>query len=278
VSGKKGDEPDRPPWHAPGVTGVEPPGRRLAKPTETKGQPWNASGVRGVTPPGKLKPGEGPAVEWLARKEKKTAPAGGGGKKTPGEAPPAGRPTAGFVPDVFSDQGDPKTLRDFLDEIAKYFREHAPDESATVHLAELIGQSHAPYELVVAFTLLSALVGTDTEQRNRYAWALERGAKAFYNLAMRLDKKVKPPRGLAPQRLDPLFYDLPASAYQIPYAYATDAFLRMLELVRGDIAHDRAMITFARGMHQRFVASRSFGDKALSHMFPWEDPIWAPED
>ena len=125
---------------------------------------------------------------------------------------------------------------------------------------------------------LSALIAGDTEQRNRYARPLERGARAFFNLAMRLDSSVKPPRGLAPQRLDPIFYDVPKTAYQVPYAFATDAFVRILELLRGDLRHDRLLVGLARDLYQRFIASRSYGDRALSAMFPWQEPAWAPLD
>ena len=275
----KDDEPSAP-WHAPGVKGVRPPGRRLGAPTERRVSAWSASGIRGITPPGTQEPGEGAAAQWTMRKDKakkKKRPVAVQ-KAKPAAAQRGGQPDAGFVPNVLAGGDDPTSLKALLDDLAGFFREYKPDESASVHLAELIGQSHAPYEIVVGFTLLSAIIGKDTELRNRFAWALERGAKAFYNLAMRLDKTVKPPRGLAPQRLDPIFYDLPATAYQIPFAFATDAFLRMLDLVRGDIGHDRNMLRFARALHERFIGGRNYGDRALSEMFPWEEPPWAPED
>ncbi len=273
------DDDERRPWDSPGITGVTPPGRRLDKPGDKRYAKWAASGVRGVVPPGSLKPGEGAAAEWLQRKGKRRPTKPSVPKKTSKPAPTnPERPTAGFLPDVFSDTDDPRSLKVFLDEIAFFMRDNQPDEDAPMHLAELIGQSHAPYEIIVGFTLLSAVVGQDTEMRNRFAWALERGAKAFYNLAMRLDRKVKAPRGLAPQRLDPIFYDLPSTAYQVPYAFATDAFLRVMELVRADTGHDRLLITFARDLYDRYVVQRSFGDKPLSDLFPWEEPHWAPEE
>lgn len=273
------DDDKPPPWHLPGAKQVVPPGRRLSKPDDRRSTQWSASGVQGIRAPGKQKPGEGAAYAWMTRKDKKKKRKAPPARRPEAQgAPDAGRPTAGFVPNVFADTGDPDSLKAFLDQIAGWFREHKPDESALTHLAELIGQSHAPYEIIVAFTALSAIIGGETELRNRYAWALERGAKAFYNLAMRLDKRVRPPRGLSPQRMDPIFYDLPATAYQLPYAYATDAFLRMLELVRGGIGHDRQMLRFARDLHQRFIEQRAYGDRALGDIFPWEEPPWAPED
>jgi hypothetical protein len=269
-----GDD-DRP-WAATGVRGITPPGRRLSK-DEKRPLRWSASGVRGVTPPGKLEPGKGPATDWTMKRAgaapTRPKPGAKAGGPQPGE-----RVNAGFVPDVLAGGDDPKSFKVFLDELAAFFRDHKPDEAAMVHLAELIGQSHAPYEIIVGFTVLSALVGADKQLRSRYSWALERGAKAFYNLAMRLDPRVKPPRGLSPQRLDPIFYDLPATAYQIPYAFATDAFVRILDLVRGDIAHDRKLVAFARDLHARFVGRRSFGDKPLADLFPFDEPPWAPGD
>lgn len=272
-----GNDDERPPWYSPGVDGIVPPGRRLGKPGDKRHAKWAAAGVNGVVPPGNQKPGDGPGARWVMGKEK-SKPKGKPIPRTASGSVDQGRPTAGFIPNVFADSDDPRNLKAFLDEIAAYFREHRPDDSALVHLSELIGQSHAPYEIIVAFTVLSTLIGPDTDLRNRYSWALERGAKAFYNLAMRLDNRVRPPRGLAPQRMDPLFYDLPPTAYKVPFAFATEAFLRMLELMRGDIGHDRAMMRFARDLYLRFVEQRSFGDKPLADMFPWEEPPWAPED
>ena len=295
------DDDERRPWDSPGVRGVVPPGRRLPrrKPSvpdpsrrglrdverpsvaDHRGQrkvAWAASGVKGVVPPGKLGIGEGPATDWVMAKAKqrpkaRPKPPPAKGSKA---APNAERPTVGFIPNVLADE--PDSLKAFLDEIAVWIRDNRPDDSASTHLAELIGQSHAPYELVVGFTTLSALIGSDTAQRNNFAWALERGAKAFYNLAMRLDSKVKAPRGLAPQRLDPIFYDLPATAYQIPYAFATDAFVRILDLLRGELGHDRKLVRFARDLYERYVAQRSYGDKPLAELFIWDEPPWAPAE
>ena len=73
-----------------------------------------------------------------------------------------------------------------------------------------------------------------------------------------------------------LVHDL--DAYQVPFAWATDAFLRQLDLLRGDIAHDRALMRLARSLYKRFVAQRAFGDRSLAAMFPFEEPAWAPDD
>ncbi len=272
------DDDKPPPWHLPGAKHVVPPGRRLDK-ADNASNRWSASGVRGIRAPGNQKPGEGAAWQWMTRKDKGKKRKKPTTAKRPGSATAdAERPTAGFVPNVFADTGDPVSLKAFLEEIANWFRDNHPDDISKTHLAEMIGQSHAPYEIIVAFTMLSAIVGGDTNERNRFAWALERGAKAFYNLAMRLDKNVRPPRGLAPQRMDPIFYDLPGTAFQIPYAYATDAFLRLIELTRGSIAHDRKMMSFSRDLHRRFIEERSYGDRSLGDIFPWEEPPWAPEE
>jgi hypothetical protein len=289
---KAAKDPDAAPWTVAGIRGVVPPGRRLGAPTEKRPLPWNASGVVGVTPPGNLKPGEGPATRWILKHQKGApppkpvatkAPPRKLGRPVPGEVVEpkpidAGRPTAGFVPDPAAGTGDPASLKLFLDEITEFFAAHTPADTAEEDLDMLIRQSQTPYEIIVAFTILAALVGEDQNKRNRFGRSLQRGAKAYYNLAQRLDKKVRPPRGLAPQTLDPIFYDLPQLAYQLPFAFATDAFSKLLDMVRGSIAHERLLIRAARDFRRRFIEGRSLGDKALSAMFPWTEPEWAPED
>lgn len=299
--GKDGDEGDeRSPWlvGVVGVHGVVPPGRRLAPASERRESPWSASGVRGVRPPGRQKPGEGPASEPKAgakrkqalrekaatrllaeAKQKRTreAPARPGAPRAQKKAIDPGRPVVGFEPHPFDDQRDPPTLKEYLDAIAQFFAEHPPGPTTAESLAELIVQSRAPFEITVAFTILSAVVGRDTTLRRRFMLQLERGAKTFFNLSMRLDRTVKPPRGLSPHTMDPIFYDLPGIAYQIPYAFLTYALCRMLELLRGESEHDRALVDLAENLHRQHIARRSFGDKPLQSLFPFETPEWAPE-
>ncbi|MCK6547040.1 hypothetical protein L6R52_14415 [Myxococcota bacterium] len=313
--GKKKGEKNEPksPWLAgvTGVTGVVPPGRRLSPIGERRPTRWSASGVRGVTPPGKQKPGEGPAAETAAKLERKqtlrdkaakkaleqakasakpsaTAKPGGpkppaalgrGGAKAPAAFRDPGRPTAGFVPDAFGSLRDPDDLKAYLELISEFFKASPPGPHAGDNLGELILQSHAPFELVVAFTALSAIVGKSASLRKRHTAPLERGAKAFFNLARRLNPNVKAPRGLVPETLDAIFYDLPQTAYQVPYAFATDALCRLLELFRaGDEDSDRELVHFAEGLRARFIDDRSLGDQPLSRMFPWQLPDWAPEE
>jgi hypothetical protein len=279
-----------------GIKGVVPPGRRLSPVTERRPTKWSASGVNGVRPPGKLKPGEGPASEAADKLERKRALKEKAAKKEYDEAKrPAktkhddswgdewapfdkGRPSAGFTADPFAELQDPPDIKTFLEIISDFAKTTKFGQHAAESLAEMIQQSHAPFEIIVAFTLLSALVGKDSAMRRRYTAALERGAKSFFNLAIRLDKKVKPPRGLVPETMDAIFYDLPSAAYQIPFSYSTDAFCRMLDLLRGERDHELALMRFARGLYSRFIERRSYGDRPLKRMFPWDEPEWAPEE
>ncbi len=265
------------------VKGVVPPGRRLSDaPRKTR---WSASGVSGVTPPGTLGPDEGPSADWAAKVEKERADkvkanrrALDRAKAKPGNASEVDpmRPIGGFAPDVFADLHDPSDMKTFLRKINELLEQLKPTSERAEGLASLITQSRAPFEIVVGFTILSAVIGKSTQLRRRHAFALERGAKTFFNLLGRLERDVQVPRGLVPETVDALFYDLPQAAYQIPYAYATDAFVRMIELLRDhDEDTDRALIGHAQTLYQSFIASRSLGDHPLTKMFPFELPEWA---
>lgn len=291
---KKADEKKnavpKSPWleGVEGVTGIIPPGRRLSPANERRPTRWSASGVVGVTPPGKQKPGEGAAAESAEKLERKRAlklkeaqKALDAAKKKPGTATkPAApdRPTAGFVGHAFDDVGDPLDLKSFLEQIAEIFKTVKPGAHALENLGELTMQSRAPYEIAVAFTILSVLVGKDSGLRRKYTPQLERGAKTFFNLAIRLNKNVKAPRGLNPQTMDAIFFDLPATAYQVPYAFATHAFCTLLELMRGDEDCDRALIQHATDLRARYIERRALGDRALKELFRWRVPDWAPEE
>ncbi len=273
-------------WAARGVAGIVPPGRRLPGGSEKRRAAWSATGVEGIAPPGKQQPGEGPAALWAVAKDKGVRPsqlaAGARAKRDAQQAAQAARAsrtaaTAG-AGGAAAAPGDPRDLKTYLELIADHFRAHPLDEVAAGGLSQLVVQSHAPYEILVAFTILSAWVGTDAGRRKTHQWSLERGAKVFYNLAKRLDPSVRPPRGLVPKSVDPLFYDLPGVAFQLPYAYATDAFLRLLEVCRVEQHHDRLMLRLARTLRGRFIDGRRFGDRLLDGMFPWREPDWAPPD
>lgn len=291
---KKGDKADAvSPWlvGVTGVTGIVPPGRRLSPITERRATKWSASGVSGVRPPGKLKVGEGPSAESAEKAEQKRAlrekaarkaldqaKAPAKGAKLPAAFRDPGRPSAGFKPDVFGSVRDPDDLKTFLELISDFLKDVKPGPHAGENLGELIMQSHAPFEIVVAFTALSALVGKNGALRKKHQAPLERGAKGFFNLARRLNANVKAPRGLIPETLDAIFYDLPQTAFQVPYAFATDAFSRLIELLRGDEETDRELVRFAVDLRARFIDHRSIGDQALSRLFVWQLPDWAPED
>ena len=85
------------------------------------------------------------------------------------------------------------------------------------------------------------------------------------------------PRGLVPETVNALFYALPQAAYQIPYAYATHAFLRVMELLRdgSNPDMDDAIAALGHELYSRFIEGRSLGDKSLASMFPLELPDWA---
>jgi hypothetical protein len=293
-AGKKGPVPA---WRVgvKGVEGVTPPGRRLDQGGERRPTAWSASGVKGVTPPGKLGPAEGPAAAWALRKDGGRASAEKANRRlleqrrqatarssprpdareAAGEHDPM-RPVAGFLPDPFGDVGDPTDVRGFLQSLGDFLAAHPPGEGALEDLAGAVLQGRAPYDVAVAFTLLNALVGKSEGLRRKHGPVLERGAKVFFNLASRLKADVKVPRGLVPETTDALFYDLPATGYQLPYAFATLALLRLLERLRrpDDPDHDRALGRFARDLYERFVGARALGDRPLSLMFPWEPPGW----
>jgi len=251
-----------PPWHASGVSGIIPPGRRLSKKSKTAATPtWRASNVAGIRiDEGKFDADGDGAWRMQRSSIQKPRPSVSSSRAAAGRRKPAKSKTDAI-------ESTRPSLKSFLDEIAAFIRENPPASSSTEMMAELITQSHAPYEITLGFTVLSALVGQDQEQRNRYASVLERGAQVFFNLAMRLDKTVEAPPGLAPQRLDPLFYDLPATAFQIPLAFATDAFLRISELLEKDVTHDRALFDFGQALYGAHILAHRYGDQALSELF-----------
>ncbi|MBI2375235.1 MAG: hypothetical protein HYV07_14660 [Deltaproteobacteria bacterium] len=263
---------DEAPWRRGGeVKGIVPPGRRLAD--DSRPNAWSASGVRGVRPPGTLAPGEGAATRWILEAEKRKDK-----KQKVQKAARAAAPPKKSAKDPKS-PAEPKTLKDFLDQLADHSRETLPKDPAMIsELLSFVGQSSRPFEIIVAFAVGSALIGGDQKLRSEHQWSLERGAKAFFNLAKRLDRSVRAPRGLVPETLDPLFYDLPDIALELPFAYLTYAFLALLDVLRVDRPRDRRLLRFAKSLHSRFIEGRRYGDRTLESMFPWELPEWAPED
>lgn len=264
---KPADKKDGPvsPWlkGTRGIRGIFPPGRRLGDANERRVTSWSATGVKGVTPPGRNVPGK---VKAKAKAKAKDATASKTGKNASAKA---GRRVN------ISALADPTDLKAFLEHLVEFARKMPSEKMNAIHLAQAIDQSHAPFEIVVAFTFLSTIVGNDASMRRRYASQLERGAKTFYNLSIRLDKKVKPPRGLVPETVDALFHDLPELAYRIPYAFAAHATVRIVELLRTSEVQDAEILEFAEGVYDRYIRLRSVGDQPLSRIFPWEPPDWA---
>lgn len=231
----------------------------------------------GVVPPGGQTgggPGPGPKRKRQGASPARVLAAARRGE----ELPPLdlGRPMAGFVPQVFADAGDPDGLEPLLSEISRFLTEHRPPPERAESFSSLLFQSRAPFELVLGFTLLSVLVGSRQDLRRRYGLALERGAKAFFNLARRLDPGAKIPRGLNPETLDPLFLDLPDIALQVPFAFVADAFCRQIDLLfEAEPARDRLLVEEALSLRRRFIERRAYGDRALRDLFPLTLPDWA---
>ncbi len=270
----KKDDDGGSPWlrGVPGVKGVVPPGRRLTK-EEPRPTRWSASGVRGVRPPGGHGPGEGPATEWVlgtSKKNRQKRERANLSKKK-GEPLDPLRPTAGVTPDPSKRADDPSGIEGFLKRLNQFVMADPPTEEACEDIAQLITQSRAPFEVAVGFAMLTGATGSDDDLRDRFHAALERGAKVFYNLARRLDPTVEIPRGLVIRTVDTIFYDLPDSAYQVPFAFATLAFLETSELLlRDDPRYDDQLAEFEAELYAQFVESRTLGDAPLEDLFPWE--------
>ena len=275
---------DPPPWlkGVTGVTGVVSPGRRLSPPDERRPTAWSASGVSGVTPPGKVaargkpvdpKAGAQRRMQANLRALQRRRRSGDGAAR-----PENDRPQAGFLPDVFADIHDPPDLQDFLKLLSDFLDEDPPREAAIDDIDHLVIQSRAPFELVVGFTVMSTLVGKDDDLRQEFVASLDRGANAFFNLARRLNPRIRVPRGIIPDVVDALFFDLPDLALTIPFAFATDAFVRIMPLLRrdDDPGYDERLLRFAQRLRARFIDTRSFGDQPLDRMFPWSLPDWTP--
>ena len=274
---KKDSEPQSPWLKGTGVTGVVPPGRRLSD--DRRPNRWSASGVNGVRPPGKRQPGEQMTADWariskdnkaqkrkemLKRFEKERSKKSA---STESEGFDPLRPMAGFVPDIFADLHDPDDVKAFLKVITDFLNENKPPEAVEMGFSELIRQSHAPFEVLIGFTVLSALVGRSVQKRRKYGPALERGAKVFYNLARRLNPGIKIPKGLVPETMDAIFYDLPDTAYQLPYAFATDAFLRSLELFRDHDEEAEPMSASCSSLRFSFMSALSWAAPLV--ISPW---------
>ncbi len=285
MSGDDGKPSDDPPWRkgVTGVTGVTPPGRRLSSRDEPRPTAWSASGVKGVTPPGRTpldgksgrtSPGaksdhtaDRNAVRLRANQRALERRKRARADDTPIRID---HPLAGFVPDIFADVWDPPDLQDFLKLVSDHLDRNPPPDDAVDDIDLLIVQTQAPFELIVGFAIMSALVQKDDGLRQAFGATLERGANAFFNLARRLNPRVRIPPGLNPDKLDALFFGLPDLALQVPYAFATDAFGRIMPLLRDeqDEAYNEQLVAFTLGLRTRFIETRSFGDQPLARLFP----------
>lgn len=273
------DDDQRSPWlkGVSGITGVVPPGRRLSPKSEPRPTKWSASGVKGVTPPGKLGPTEGPSVDWAMRDERKKKKVAKANERAAEAGRRSGkttmdplRPTAGATGNVFADAKFPASVDLLLKEMNQFAEEDRPDEHTARELAQLITQSHAPFEIVVAFALLSGTTAGEDHLREFFAPALERGAMVFFNLLRRLDKTVKVPPGIIVERVDPMFFDLPTSAMQVPFAFATHSFQVVSEMLeRSEPEYDEKLFEFRASLYERFISGRTVGDESLERMFPF---------
>lgn len=260
------------PWRVKGVKGIVPPGRRFSSHETAPSAPWRATGVRGVQIQKQEAPEDSTSRRWaLARSSKPKRPQK---KSSALSSPQRKTPTQKKE----SAQTEDSALKIILDEVAEFFRNFGGSPKAEMSLSEVITQSQAPYEIIVAFTGLSTLVGQDYEKREQYAFALERGARAFFNMAMRLDDTMKAPRGLMPHKLDALFYDLPATAFQLPGAFVADTFSKLSELLVNDVEYDHELYKAVRSLHEKYIEGQSYGDEPLNSIFPFERPSWAPEE
>ncbi|MBK8011544.1 MAG: hypothetical protein IPK13_09345 [Deltaproteobacteria bacterium] len=271
---KKATPPERPKWTrlvhpspwlegVDRVVGVVAPGRRLSDPRVVRRTRWSASGVQGVTPPGRQAPGQEPGIDWAKKKSKDRLAAEREGREH-----------------LKGAQRDPTDLKAMVAIITEFVDQHVPTADSADAWAALIRQSHNPFEIVVGYTILGAILSKKMALRRRYGAALDRGAKTYFNLARRLSPKAEPPRGLVVETLDALFFDLPTVALALPFAFVTAAFLRTMELLRTEHEpaaikkQDEAIAQFAHHLHTRFIGRRSLGDHALRAMFPWDPPEW----
>lgn len=254
------------------VRGVVPPGRRFV-PGGPRPNRWSASGVSGVTPPGHASPSDSPSARWSKgqRSAKRARPPQ---RATEAKTALGATRSGGLALEIFADPEDPDHLGAFLEAVGALVAAHRPEDDCTEAFREVVHRSQAPFEIVVGFSVLSALVGKSATLRRRYAAALERGAKTFYNLGTRLDPSLKAPRGLAPESVDALFFDLPDLALEVPYAYAVQAFAGQIVLLgEGTPERDGALRDHAHGLWRRFVERRAYGDQALKDLFPWQEPF-----
>ena len=265
------DNDDDVPWRAKGVRGVTPPGRRFSTQDRGPRAPWQATGVRGVQIKKPESSEQVSSRRWTMahaskseRPKRKHLSGGPAHKKEPARKKDSARLNE-------------NSLKNILDEVADFFRKFGGSHKAEVSLSEVITQSQAPYEIIVAFTGLSTLVGQDYEKRELYTFALERGARAYFNLAMRLDDTIKAPRGLMPHKLDALFFDLPATAFQLPGAFVADTFGRLSELLVDDVDYNHELFTAVRSLYEKHIEGKSYGDEDLNSIFPFIHPNWAPE-
>ncbi|HJL43838.1 MAG TPA: hypothetical protein RMG48_21190 [Myxococcales bacterium LLY-WYZ-16_1] len=267
------DDDDAPWRRGVDARGVQPPGRRFSK--ERRDRRWSASGVRGVTPPGHM-PKERRTRDLWSRvpKEERAAAARAlevarrrTARGLPSPEVPAARPVAGARPRVELQSMDIRRFAEVFERLRDRLAEDTHSEESAEELAMAIRQSMAPFEIVAAFAALTAAVRDRKPLRRRHGRELERGMECYLNLAQRLGLEVPVPEGFEPQRLDPLFHDLPDEALSLPFAHLTLSLEGLTPLFDPDVA-ERSVEPVCREFRDAFIRGRTHGDRSLEAMFP----------
>jgi hypothetical protein len=187
-----------------------------------------------------------------------------------------GRATAGYMPKAFMDLRDPKGLAVLLTDIGLFLKEHPPDEEEAIdNLASLVVQSHDPYLITVGHVGLSSMIEGDADLEAEFEAVLVRGNTVMHYLLQRLDASHEAPEAFSDDGLQALFFGVPQIAWDLPFARTVDVFAQSLELLRNDREQDRNLVAYVQQLRRRYVIGRSYGDKSVEALFPWETPEWA---
>lgn len=272
------DEEDAPWRKGSGVQGVRPPERSRVRGRHEPA--WSASGVRGVTPPGSMPKDRRPRDLWkqhqtrereaakqaMKRARKRTAGA------RSAEAPPFARPVAGHLPQSHL---DPCPVADFpqvFEELKCRLAQAELDEASAEEFAMVIRQSSAPFEVVVAFAVLTAAVQDRRSLRRQFGRELERGIECTFNLMERLGLEPEVPDEFEPERMDVLFFGFPDSGLEMPFAHLTVTLEHLIQLFEEDVA-EAVVAPLIRELRASYIQGRSHGDQSLEEMFPAPDGL-----
>lgn len=265
MSGRDSDEGPESRWaEGTGVRGVVPPGRRLDG--QRKAGRWSASGVKGVALPHRAKPSAKPS--WLEKPGQKRVQPKISARSRSTRSPAR-------LAEVFSDEFDPNSLAELLDQLRSFIEARSYEDEASERFSEIIIESRAPFEIIVAFTVLNGLIGSSKSRRRYFGPSLERGVKVYYNLALRLNPAVEVPPQVSTQPLDALFFDLADMALEVPYAYTADALAKVIDQLEFPLSQET--IDFCKSMRERFIERRVFADQALRQVFPGPDWMQASD-